>query len=207
MPGPGKYIVIEGHDGTGKSTQVDLLRKALAQEGIESIAFHEPEGTPIANEIRTVIKNGTLERDAETNLLLFTASRHEIWKQAKIALASGKWVVAARNYFSTLAYQGYGEGLDIDLITTTTKRFTDDKYMHPDVAIILSLDDEHTRSQRIGQRGELENPDTFESRNIDFQQTVKDGYLKIATNYNLPVIAANQSPEAIASQIHALTKE
>jgi dTMP kinase len=202
----GKYIVIEGHDGTGKSTQVDLLREKLAADGIESIAFHEPEGTPIANEIRTIIKNGDLARDPETNLLLFTASRHEIWQQARAALMSGKWVVTARNYYSTMAYQGYGEGLDLDLITNTTKQFTDDRYIHPDIAIILSLEDEITRAQRIDQRGELTNPDTFESRDAAFQRSVKDGYLAIAHTYDLPVIAADQPIDTISTQIYALVK-
>ncbi len=206
MTEPGKYIVIEGHDGTGKSTQVELLREKLAADGIASIAFHEPEGTPVADAIRTIIKNGTLERDPETNLLLFTASRHEIWKQARAALAQGKWVVTARNYFSTVAYQGYGEGLDLDIITSLTKQFTDDTYMHPDLAIILSLDDETTRTQRIGERGALTTPDTFESRDAVFQKTVKDGYLTIAHKHALPVISADQPPETIASQIYALAK-
>ncbi len=201
----GRYVVIEGHDGTGKSTQVDLLREKLADDGIDSIAFHEPEGTPIANEIRTIIKNGGLERDPETNLLLFTASRREIWNQARAALALGKWVVTARNYYSTMAYQGYGEGLDLDLITDTTRQFTDDQYMHPDIAVILSLEDEAARAKRIDQRGELEHPDTFESRDAAFQQRVKDGYLSIARDYNLPVIAADQPLEVISKQIYSLT--
>ena len=102
----GKYIVIEGHDGTGKSTQAERIRDRLQKEGIDSVEFHEPAGVPIADAIRTVIKDGSLERDGETNLLLFTAARHEIWKHAEKELALGKWVVSARNYYSSLAYQG-----------------------------------------------------------------------------------------------------
>lgn len=200
--GRGKYIVIEGHDGTGKSTQVGLLREKLAAQGIQSIEFHEPAGVPIANEIRTIIVNGKLERDAKTNLLLFTAARHEIWKQAQVTLAEGKWVIAARNYFSTLAYQGYGEGLDHDLIVRITKQFTDELYMHPDYAVILSLGDETERSKRIHGRGGLSTPDTFESRNTQFQAAVEQGYLAVAAQYNLPVISASQSKETIADQIY-----
>jgi dTMP kinase len=198
----GKYIVIEGTDGTGKSTQVGLLRTALAERGIESIEFHEPEGAPIADAIRTVIKNGDLDRDGYTNLLLFTAARHEIWQQrARPALAEGKWVIAARNYYSTLAYQGYGEGLDRDLIVETTERFTEPLYMQPDHSLILTLNDEAERRKRISQRGELEKPDTFESRDDSFQQRISDGYLAIAQTYNLPLISASQPIDAVSSEI------
>ena len=200
----GKYIVIEGHDGTGKSTQVGLIRKKLAAKGIESIEFHEPQGSPIADEIRTVIKNGSLERDGKTNLLLFTAARHEIWKHAQKELAKGTWVVAARNYFSTLAYQGHGEGLELELITSTTALFTDELYMKPDLAVILTLKDKQERINRISQRGKLDNPDTFESRSDLFQTAVEQGYLAIAKDYNLPIISASQSKEAIAEQISEL---
>ncbi|HET8884317.1 MAG TPA: dTMP kinase [Candidatus Saccharimonadales bacterium] len=200
----GKYIVIEGTDGTGKSTQVEMLRDNLTQRGIESIEFHEPGGVPIADDIRQIIKNGDYERDGETNLLLFTAARHEIWKQAKRELQLGKWVVAARNYYSTIAYQGYGEGLNSDVITETTRTFTDDDYMNPDLSVILTLDDEVERSKRIGQRGELANPDTFESKDEAFQHRVQFGYLAIARAHNLPVISASQSKETIHQEITSL---
>lgn len=88
----GKYIVIEGQDATGKSTQVERLRQRLQQDNIDSIEFHEPGGTDMADAIRLVIKNGDLTRTPETNLLLFTAARVEIWQDALQALALGKWV-------------------------------------------------------------------------------------------------------------------
>jgi dTMP kinase len=200
----GKYIVIEGHDGTGKSTQVGLIREKLSTRGIDSIEFHEPQGSPIADEIRTVIKNGALERDGKTNLLLFTAARHEIWKHAQEELAKGTWVIAARNYFSTLAYQGYGEGLKLELITSTTALFTDELYMRPDLAVILTLDDQNERVKRISQRGTLSTPDTFESRSEQFQAAVGKGYLDIADKYKLPIISASQPKEVIAQQIFEL---
>lgn len=197
----GKYIVIEGNDGTGKSTQVELLRAHLNNTGIESIEIHEPDGTPVASAIRDIIKNGSLSRSPETNLLLFTASRNELWHHAKEQLEKGKWVIAARNYFSTLAYQGYGEGINRELITSLTRQFTDEAYMSPDLAVILSLEDEKERERRIGQRGSLQNPDTFESKDTSFQQRVNSGYLAVAKEYGLPVISALQSPEAISAEI------
>lgn len=201
----GKYIVIEGNDGTGKSTQVEAIRERLEQAGIESIEFHEPAGVPIADAIRNVIKDGSLERDGETNLLLFTAARHEIWKRAEKELNDGKWVVAARNYFSTLAYQGYGEGLSLDLITNTMRTFMSDHYLNPDLAVILSIDHD-TREERISQRGALATPDTFEARDLDFQTRVSDGYLSIAKNHDLKVIDASQSIELVTKDIWELVE-
>jgi dTMP kinase len=190
----GKYIVIEGHDGTGKSTQVNLIRKKLSELNIKSIEFHEPAGSPVADKIRNVIKNGSLERDAMTNLLLFSAARHDIWqRRAKTELKRGTWVVASRNYYSTLAYQGYGEGLALDLIESITLESTDKDYMTPDIPIILDLDDETERTKRIGIRGGLKHPDTFESKSDSFQSKVRKAYLDIAKSRNIPVVSANQT--------------
>jgi dTMP kinase len=201
-PARGKYVVIEGHDGTGKSTQVGLIREKLREKGIESVEFHEPEGTPIADAIRTVIKNGTLERDATTNLLLFSAARHELWRTVAMpALRTGQWVVASRNYYSTLAYQGYAEGMDLEIIEQISLAATDEIYMRPDIAVILSLQDETERLKRISERGDPTNPDTFESRGDEFQAKVQNGYLTVAKERGLPVIDAAQTIEQVTETI------
>jgi len=200
----GKYIVIEGSDGTGKSTQVALLRERLKEKGIDSIEFHEPGGLPITDSIRSVILNGELKREPATNLLLFTAARHELWKNAHQKIKEGVWVIASRNYFSTLVYQGYGEGLDKDLIAETTRQFTDDLYMQPDLAVILTLENEEERERRIGKRGELTSPDTFESKDASFQKNIQDGYRLLAETSGIPLVAADRLPEEIANDILAL---
>lgn len=203
----GKYIVIEGHDGTGKSTQVQRIRQRLASAGIESIEYHEPSGTPISSEIRSVIVNGDLQRSGLTNVLLFSAARHEIWHNvARPALELGKWVVASRNWYSTLAYQGYGENVDKDFIVNLTRTATDDLYMTPDLAAILNLDDTTERDKRIDDRGQLARPDTFESRPEDFQTSVRHAYLDIAQNHNIPVISANDTKDKVTYQLWELTR-
>lgn len=196
----GKYIVIEGNDGTGKSTQVELLSAYLNQQGIETFVAHEPGGTPIADEIRTIIKNGELDRSPETNLLLFTAARHEIWKVARQKLEQGAWVLSARNYFSTIAFQGYGEGLSIELIKKTTRQFTDDLYMTPDRTILLTLQKEE-REKRIHQRGELAVKDTFESKNSEFQLRLEQGYKTLANKHELITIDGSASVQSIHKRI------
>lgn len=198
----GKYIVIEGHDGTGKSTQVSLVRKKLAAEGIDSIEFHEPGGSEFADEVRKVILNGDLPRDPLANLLLFTASRHDLWfSKALPALRAGKWVIASRNYISTLAYQGYGQGLDRELIINTTRVFTDDRYMQPDLELLLELDDPDERARRINKRGALVVPDTFEKEDADFQERVRDGYLQVALSKNIPIVSASGTEEEVGEGV------
>ncbi len=210
MSEQGKYIVIEGQDATGKSTQVRLLRERLSDAGIESIEFHEPEdeSLPITTKLREIIKDKSLDRDPTTNLLLFTAARHEIWqKRASKALKLGQWVVASRNFYSTLAYQGYGEGLDLKLIEDTTTNIVGADYANPDFAVILSLEDEEERQRRLTGRGSPATPDTFESRDTGFQRRVSEGYLKVASVYDLPIVSADHNPEDVAETIHSLLIE
>ena len=203
----GKYIVIEGNDGTGKSTQVELLAKWLKDEkGLKTFVMHEPAGAPISDAIRTVIKNGDLERDALTNVLLFTAARHENWCSVRERLDEGAWIISARNYISTEVYQGIGEGVDIDMIHSITRQFTDEQYMNPDYTFVLSLSDEE-RIKRISSRGELENKDTFESRDSVFQQSLNNGYSYIAKKYGFPLIDASSSIDVIQSTIQTQIKQ
>lgn len=203
MSGTGKYIVIEGNDGTGKSTQVAKLAEYFRTRGqtvcvVEEPGSDDPEkSTPIANELRNVIKNGDLARSAAVNVALFSAARRELWREKiQPALQRGEIVLSARNYISTLVYQGRGESYDESEILRLTKLFTDERYLRPDIMIILSLSHDK-REERIAMRGELENPDTFESRGQDFQEKVDDGYLEIAKDYDIPVVLADGNVEEV----------
>ena len=185
----GTYIVIEGNDGTGKSTQAGLLADYCRQQGREVIIVEEPgsddpgKTTPIASYLRSLIKNGTLARDPEINLALFSAARRELWQQKiEPALKRGAVVISARNYVSTLAYQGYGEGIDTRHIMKITRLFTSERYMRPDCIIILALDNENERRKRIAKRSQsIDTSDTFESRGSNFQKRVDAAYRTIAT--------------------------
>lgn len=184
----GRYIVIEGNDGTGKSTQAELLAEWLRANGAEVHVVEEPgsddeeKSTPVANELRAAIKNGELQRSPEINLLLFSAARRELWQQ-RIASALERVLWCSRHgiVFSTLAYQGRGEGLEEAEIVRVTRLFTDERYMAPDLMIVLVTDDA-ARQARIAERGELENPDTFESRRDDFQDAVNQHMSNLQSN-------------------------
>ena len=199
----GKYIVIEGNDGTGKSTQVAKLAEYFRARGqtvcvVEEPGSDDPEkSTPIADELRKVIKNGDLARSAVVDVALFSAARRELWREKiRPALERGEIVLSARNYISTLVYQGRGEGYDESEILRLTKLFTDERYLRPDIMIILSLSHDK-REGRIAMRGELKNPDTFESRGQDFQEKVDDGYLEIAKDYDIAVVLADGNVEEV----------
>lgn len=198
----GKYIVIEGQDGTGKTTQADLLQAYLERHGIASIHIKEPGGSPVAEAIRDVILNGSLERTPMTNALLFTANRHELWHAViQPTLDSGTWVICTRNYWSTLAYQGYGEGMDLAIIEAITSAFTSPRYMRPDYGIVLTFPNNAGRQKRIAERGNLIHPDTFESQDTSFQDRVQAAYETIAKDKSLPIIDASKDINSIHKKI------
>jgi dTMP kinase len=105
-----------------------------------------------------------------------------------------------------LAYQGYGEGLNLEIIESITRQSTDEKYMNPDIAVILDLDDETERSKRIGVRGNLKHPDTFESKSDTFQSKVRTAYLDIAKSRTIPVVSANQTVAEMTNDLWAHIK-
>ena len=191
----GRYIVIEGNDGTGKSTQVRLLQTYFHEQGRSVVIVEEPGGgdpaftTPVASYLRAIIKNRQLQRDPEINLALFSAARRELWQHSIApALERDAVVLAARNYLSTLAYQGYGEGLDLDHIRETTALFTGARYMAPDRVVILTMNDDTERKRRLAKRSSSVRLDAFESRADDFQHRVNNGYAALARDMALPVV-------------------
>ena len=201
----GKYIIIEGQDGTGKTTQADLLQKHLENHGVRVIHIKEPGGSPVTEAIRGVLLDSTLARTPMTNALLFTAIRHELWHSViQPALDTGTWVICTRNYISTLAYQGYGEGMDLAVIRAITNTFTSQAYMEPDFSVVLAFDDIEARRQRIAERGSLEHPDTFESKETEFQETVQNAYHTIAKDLAIPIVQADQTVQAIHGHIMQL---
>lgn len=194
------YIVIEGQDGTGKSTQAELLKKHFEEQGKEVVMLEEPDGDlPQAHDLHDMILSRGYDLEPLTNVLLFTAARVELWKKiAEPVLKRGGVVISARNYWSTLAYQGYGQGVSRSKITRLTKDLLPEKYIHPDCGFILTVPDE-VRLARQKSRGKA--TETFEKMSNDFQQKVNAAYPHIAKEFNLIIVDASSTIEEIFERI------
>ena len=199
------YIIIEGQDGTGKSTQVELLADYFKIQGRPVLTLHEPDGDlPQAHDLHDLIL--TRGKDYSllplTNVVLFTAARLELWhKLAELILKENGVVLSARNWWSTLAYQGYGEGVSRTKIIRLTKELLPARYVSPDKSVILTLPDE-LRAQREKARGlALE---TFELKNADFQSRVNHAYETIAKDFHLPILDTSASVEEVNLNLKSL---
>ena len=205
------FISFEGIEGCGKSTQVERLAKRLAKEGREVVTLREPGGTSIGEAIRDVVKhppgNKPISPDAE--LLLMNASRAQLVQQAiRPALASGAVVLCDRFYDSSLAYQGYGRGLDlakvqhaIDLSVGETK---------PDITLLLDIPLE-VSAERVANRQFKtgESIDQFDRSGDTFFKRVLDGFHALAKGdpERLRTINADQSPDSVSDEIWNTLKD
>lgn len=199
------YIVIEGQDATGKSTQVEMLANYLREQGKEVVTMHEPDGDlESAHELRRIIKDKTYNLEPMTHVLLFTAARQELWRKlAEPVLKRGGFVVSARNWWSTLAYQGYGQGISRTRIIHITKEAMPERYVKPDKSAILTLD-EKTRLARQSARDDNSAKDTFESKPSEFQHKVDAAYLHIAKDLGVQTVDASPSADEIQTTLRKM---
>lgn len=194
----GKFITLEGIEGSGKSTQIKLLSRYLSERNIAHLCTREPGGTPIAEAIRALlldIKNQ--EMLPETELLLYSAARAQHSGELIIpALSEGKIVISDRYYDSTYAYQGAARELDFGVIDTLTEFVCYGK--RPDLTILLDLPAEIGLG-RISSREQ----DRLEQEALSFHQKVREQFLIIAKKQQSRylVIDAQKSEEAIHFEI------
>jgi dTMP kinase len=172
------FITFEGIDGSGKSTQIDLLARRLETRNREVLIVREPGGTEISERIRDMLldkRHG--EMDAHTELLLFSASRSQLVIERIIpALRRGAVVIADRFHDSTTAYQGYGRGLDVAAIDHVHAMATHG--LLPDLSIFLDIPVEESLRRRDGRSGQR---DRMESADHAFFERVRNGYRRIAS--------------------------
>lgn len=186
------FISIEGFDGTGKSTQASILKKNLDDLNIDSILVREPGSTSFSEKIREILKENT-EIETLTELLLFQASRYELVKKVIIPnLETGKVVITDRFSDSSIAYQGYGGGLDIKLIETLNNISTSN--LKPDLTFLLDLNLESSK-KRTFSRNNDEQIDKFEKKDSTYHKKVKDGFLEILKNNNDRIIKIDASKD------------
>ncbi|OUR77204.1 dTMP kinase [Alphaproteobacteria bacterium 46_93_T64] len=174
---PGKFITLEGGDGSGKSTQAKQLAAFLEDQGKEVILTREPGGAPGADDIRQLLLTGDPDRwDVIGETLLFYASRRNhlrltVWP----ALAAGKWVISDRFADSTMAYQGYGNQMGVDEVQkihdVTVGEFA------PDLTYILDIDVEAGLKRT---HGRTHNEDRFERMDLSFHNRMRQGFFEIA---------------------------
>ena len=197
------FITIEGPDGGGKTTQMNMLVPALEEQGLDIVRTREPGGTDIGDQIRSVImdmKNKSMDPRAE--ILLFCASRAQLVSELiRPSLASGKIVLCDRYADSTMAYQGYGHGLDRTPLKNLLEFATGG--LKPDLTILLDISAEAGLRRRITNHDEWNRMDDYA---LQFHERVRKGYLEMATAepVRFAVINADRSKEEIHDEIVAV---
>lgn len=169
----GRLIVFEGLDGSGKTTQAERLTRHLRESGCEVLSVEEPGGTALGRTIRGILLRPEIELQPLTELLFYIASRHElVRRRIKPALDQGATVVSQRFTPSSVAYQGYGRGLELELIEELNRRATEG--IEPDIILWLDLPPE------TGLRRLQRESDRIEQEGLEFLQRVREGYEELA---------------------------
>lgn len=197
----GKFIVIEGLEGAGKSSAISVVERFLQEKNISFINTREPGGTPLAEALREIVKSATHQEvlTQETELLLMYASRSQLLANKILpALQSGQWVIGDRHDLSSRAYQGGGRGFDdniMDAIADVTL-----KGFKPDLTLYLDIDPKIGLS-RAQARGEL---DRIELEKLDFFYRVREKYLSLA-NEDERIVSVNA--EQNMGKVHQSIRE
>ena len=202
----GLFISFEGGDGAGKSTQSNLLESVLKQKGIRSVLLREPGSTPVGDYLRRfLIADQSVSQRAE--LLMFEASRAElITERITHELAAGAVVICDRFAGSTVAYQGYGRGLDLEQIRWLNDFATCGRY--PDITILLDIDPAIGLERAHNRLFQLalpigDAPDRFEEEAMAFHDRVRRGFNTQAESNprTWRRIDANRSIDAVAADV------
>ncbi len=172
-------ISFEGLDGCGKSTQVAMTSEYLKMSGKKVTVLREPGGNPISEKIRDILLDRkNLSMSDSTELLLYAASRSQlVAEEIAGSVKKGYTVILDRFVDSTTAYQGYGRGLDLNIVKTLNYFVTSDGEYYPDITFLLDLDPE-TSLSRVLSRGEEIN--RMESSETEFFKRVRQGFLQIS---------------------------
>lgn len=195
-PSPrGRFIVLEGGDGVGKSTQRALLGQWLEERGYEVVLTREPGGTELGDLLRSALLHGG-HVDARTEALLFATDRaHHVHTVVRPALERGAMVVSDRYLDSSAAYQGAARELGMDEVRDLSLWATN--HLLPDLTIVLDLDPEVAVARREGA------PDRLERESLDFHRRVRAGFLRLAAAdpARYLVLDASREPQELHAAI------
>jgi dTMP kinase len=198
----GGFVVLEGLDGVGKSTQVGLLAAWLDGVRVPHLVVREPGGTPLGEAIRElVLSRADLDVGAESELLLMLAARAALVRTVlKPALEAGKLVVADRFALSTLAYQAYGRGLDPARVRPALDIATGG--LRPDLYVVLDLPLDDSAARR---RDNAVGPDRIERAGESFRRKVRDAYLELAeADAGIALIDARGTAQEVHERIRGV---
>ena len=199
----GKFIVIEGIDGCGKTTQINELSKWLPTSGLmekdsQLITTREPGGSLLGQKLRSIILDNEENNKPSSlaELLLYSADRAEhISKIITPSLKQNNWVISDRFSDSTLAYQGYGRNINLDILKNIESIVCQGE--SPDLTIFLEISPQESILRR---KNDI--PDRMESEGIKFLEKVNEGFKLIAKEKNWEVISASQNIRTISNQIN-----
>ncbi len=189
----GKFIVIEGPDGTGKSTVIEGLKRVYKDKNIKY--FREPGGSQVGEKIRTILLNKDTQISSATEALLFAAMRSENYEMLKKDLKDYDLIIADRFLMSSICYQGAGLGLgvkDVEMVNDFAL-----KGFRPDLNILLMLNADQGIDRKIQER-EL---DRLELRGLDFHEMVVSEYQKFTNSQGVKVVDASRSKEEVLSDV------
>jgi len=202
VPERGRFIVLEGGEGAGKSTQAALLSAWMEASGLDHLVTREPGGTDLGEEIRSVVLDRTdLDIPPVSELFLILAARAAFVRDVvRPSLAEGRVVVADRFALSTLAYQGHGRGLPLDEIRKANHLATGG--LEPDLYVLLDVEvDEGARRQ--ARQGTA--PDRMEGEGGDFRRRVRAGYVALAESEpRVQVVPGGGSPTSVHRSIRTI---
>jgi dTMP kinase len=194
------FIVLEGGDASGKSTQARRLADRLRSRGRDVVETFEPGATQAGSAIRALVLDGDGPLDPTTEALLLAADRaQEVADVIRPALARGADVVSDRFVPSSLAYQGVGRGLGLDEVEKLNRWATGG--LQPDLVIVLDVDDAVAASRRAGPR------DRLERAGAEFHAAVRDAYRTLGADRGWVVLDGNDDAEIVSERVWAVVRE
>ncbi len=196
----GLYIALEGPEGSGKTTQLRRLANRLRSLGLEVVETREPGGTEVGEAVRALLLDRAYRLSPETEMLLFAAARAQLIREVvRPALEAGHVVLSDRSVYASLAYQGFGRGLDLEVVRRVNQVATGG--LLPDLVLLLDLPVEAGLA-REAKRAEGQGADRIEREGLEFHHRVREGFLQLGReDARIRVVPANDDPDRVEARI------